>query len=69
MVDEADYHVPSASQRVRITMTGRQWTWHVIVLVTSDNREVVLSDFALITTDVRANVNSSYIQSFAVDKN
>ena len=29
-------------------------------------REVVLSDFALMSTDVRE--NSSYIKSFAVDK-
>ena len=33
-----------------------------------DNRKVVLSDFALMTTDVRMTVNSSYVQSFAVDK-
>jgi len=31
--------------------------------VNRDNCEVVLSDFALITTDVCVNVNSSYIQS------
>jgi len=48
-------------------MTRRRSVWHMYILsVTRDNREVVLPDFALVTTDV--NVNSSYIKSFAVDK-
>jgi len=33
-----------------------------------DNCETVPSDFVLITTDVRVNVKSSYIQLFAADK-
>ena len=33
--------------------------------INCDNREVVLSDLALC---IRVNMNSSYIQSFAVDK-
>jgi len=35
--------------------------------VNRGSHEVVLSDFALMTTEMRVNVNSIYIQSFAVD--
>jgi len=33
-------------------------------LMNHDNREVVLSNFALMTTDMRVNVNSSYIHRY-----
>jgi len=36
--------------------------------VIRDNHEVVPFDLTLMTIDVHVNVNSSYIQSFAVDK-
>jgi len=36
--------------------------------VNCDDGEVVLPDFALVTIDMHVSVNSSYIQSFAVNK-